>query len=95
MTPVIGYMKTLFIFVSLLLLAGCAGRPTLDELQSEAMVTGDWSEVEKRERLRVRSNALVGKRCSSGRILLCEEHGSGRICGCVPSSAAAGKVLGP
>ena len=88
-------MKFLFILMSVLLLAACAGRPTVEELTSEAMVTGDWSEVEKRERLSARSNALFGKHCPSGRILLCEEHGSGRACECVPSSAAAGKVLGP
>lgn len=33
-----------------LILAGCAStRPTLEELEDEALHTGDWSEVEKRE----------------------------------------------
>lgn len=87
--------KVLFVSELLLLLAACAGRPTLGELEGEAIVTGDWSEVEKRERIRARSNALFGKPCQNGRILLCEENGGGRECECVLSRAAAGKVLGP
>jgi len=88
-------MKNLFILVLVLLLAGCVGRPTVEELTSDAMISGDWSEVEKRERIRARSSALFGKQCSGGQLLLCEEHGSGRECECVRSSQAAGKVLGP
>ena len=87
--------KVLFVLALLLLLGACAGRPTLAELEGEAMVTGDWSKVEKRERIRARSDALFGKPCQNGRILLCEESGGGRECECVSSKVAAGKVLGP
>lgn len=34
-------------------LAACAGRPTLEELEAEALRTGDWSAVEQRERRRL------------------------------------------
>jgi hypothetical protein len=87
-------MKTLGI-VALIFLVGCAGRPSLEALEADATVTGDWTEVEKRERIRARSSSLFGKQCPGGLILLCEEHGSGRECECVPSIQAAGKVLGP
>ena len=95
MALVIACMKTFFILVLVLLLAGCAGRLTLAELTSEAMASGDWSEVEKRERVIARSNALFGQRCPEGRLLLCEEDGGGRVCECVSRSAGAGKVRGP
>lgn len=35
----------------LLILGGCASGPTLEELKQEALITGDWSEVEKKEKM--------------------------------------------
>lgn len=34
----------------LALMAGCSSGPTLQELKDEAMITGDWTLVEKREK---------------------------------------------
>ena len=44
---------------SLMVAAGCATQPTMDELEQEAAETGDWSRVEHRE---ARDKAWTGKR---------------------------------
>ena len=36
-------------FVCVMVLGGCGAYPTLEELEDEAMRTGDWSLVERRE----------------------------------------------
>ena len=37
--------------LALCLLVGCSTRPTIEELEAEALDTGDWSAVEKRQRM--------------------------------------------
>jgi hypothetical protein len=39
------------ILVTLLVVVGCAPRPTLEQLEDEASVTGEWATVEHREEL--------------------------------------------
>ena len=39
------------IVAALLILGGCSGYQTLEQLEDEALVSGDWSAVEKREEL--------------------------------------------
>ncbi len=41
-------------------LIGCAPVATLEELEAQAYVSGDWSEVEKRERIIARREARKG-----------------------------------
>jgi hypothetical protein len=43
-------MKFVFL-ISLMIVVACAPRPTLKELEEEALVTGDWEAVERREDL--------------------------------------------
>ena len=75
-------MKMLCVLL-LCFLAGCAGRMTLDELENEAIVTGDWSEVEQRERLLERRNKKLGPECPDGSMASCQEIGSSVRCDCV------------
>ena len=64
--------------------------PTLEELESEATMTGDWSRVEKRERIirdRLAYDAAVQYCKEFDKILLCYKRGV-RVdvqtdCGCV------------
>ena len=42
-------MKTLGVLM-IVVLAGCASKPTLTELEEQALATGDWTEVEAREK---------------------------------------------
>ena len=42
-------MKGLML-LTLMMLTGCASLTPLEQLESEAMVSGDWSKVDRRER---------------------------------------------
>ena len=63
-------MKHLFVF-GLILLAGCAAVPTMDELEAEAMQTGDWAKVEERELAQTRRMGSAQAECPEGYALLC------------------------
>lgn len=77
-------MKGITILV-LLLLSGCGTFTTLDQLEATAMLTGDWSEVEKRERIVERRKQRAGPQCPPGTIAYCQSHMSKNRCNCVKS----------
>ncbi len=79
-------MKPLLIAL-LCILAGCAARPTLEELESQAMLTGDWSAVERRERAIERRRQRAGIECPTGMTAYCEVHAGHRQCTCISSDA--------
>jgi hypothetical protein len=85
----------LIVTTCLAFLTACAGQPSLEELTKEALRTGDWTRVERRENAMSRVGSAVAARCPDGTTYFCEELGAARSCECVPSSALAGKVLGP
>jgi len=71
----------------LLLIAGCASRPSMEELEKEAQATGDWTAVQQRRVMdrkmgRVDPNQI----CASGYALLCEQKGEREECACVSSN---------
>jgi hypothetical protein len=75
------------IIISAIILNGCAGQ-SLEEMRDQAMITGDWSAVEKREarieeRLKWERAALACK--EQNKTLYCEHRGKRDIrnCGCV------------
>jgi|GEM_PF-6018175 len=58
-----------------LALSGCAGQ-SLEELETEALITGDWTRVEKREAKlneRKREAEMARKLCGD-KILVCKMH---------------------
>ncbi len=69
----------------LLFLVGCAHTKSLEQLENEAMLTGDWSEVEKRERLIARKAERQGisHKCPVGYISFCQTYTGHEQCGCV------------
>lgn len=69
------------IIIAVLILSGCGSSPSLEELEEEAMISGDWSEVEKRER-RLRQQNQVENDCESGMTLVCYDQGAGEECVC-------------
>jgi hypothetical protein len=81
-------MKTLAI-AALILLVGCAGRPTLEQLETEASISGDWTAVESRERMNARMRTDMEPKCPEGRYLLCEKKGEREICACELNRNAA------
>ena len=79
-------MKGILI-LALCLLAGCTVGPTLEQLESQALVTGDWSLVEKREAAIARRNTSPGINCPSGSIAYCERYRVRKPCSCIPQDA--------
>jgi hypothetical protein len=76
-------MKILGI-VALCLLAGCAARTPLAELEEEALMTGEWSEVEKHREMDKRMNRVdIQPDCPNGRTLVCYVQAKQEVCGCV------------
>lgn len=73
--------------LALVLLTGCAGYKPLVQLEAEALVSGDWSLVEQRERIIAKRNARSGATCPDGMISLCRTSFSNDECTCVKSRA--------
>ena len=75
-------MKLLYGLV-LAVLVGCSTSLSLDELEQEALATGDWSAVEKREKVIARSRGDAGPQCPSGSVKSCYEFGMKSECLCL------------
>ena len=76
----------IYVFAALLLslvLSGCAARPTLEDLEQQALVTGDWSAVESREGLIRRRVAARTSMCPEKQTQVCTELGADHDCYCV------------
>ena len=83
-------MKALGLAILLLVLGGCGSYQTLEELEQQAFVSGDWSEVEKRERIMAKRRARSGSMCGGGTTQYCETWGATSKCACVKSTALSG-----
>lgn len=73
------YTGVLLVF----LLGGCFSVPSLQQLEDQALVSGDWSDVEKRERVIARRLARQGPKCETGSLRLCRDYGVNDRCVCV------------
>jgi hypothetical protein len=71
------------LFLALCLLAGCTAGPTLEQLEAQALVTGDWSLVEKREAAIARRDTRPRINCPSGDVVYCETYRLRKPCSCV------------
>jgi len=69
--------------LALILLAGFATGPTMDELETQAFISGDWTAVEKRERAVARRELRSGNLCPYGYIAYCEQRVIEQVCTCV------------
>jgi hypothetical protein len=65
-----------------LTLSGCSSTTTLEELEAEAIASGDWSEVEKRERILRQQKRTPEFDCPEGFALVCVDGGAGEECAC-------------
>ena len=82
-------MKVLSL-MSLCLLVGYASKPSLEELEAEVSITGDWSAVENRERMNRRMGVQDERQCETGYMLMCNKRSAKEICSCVrPSDRAS------
>jgi hypothetical protein len=66
-------------------MAGCSGMVSMEELEAQAMITGDWSEVEKRERVLAKRSMRDGPSCPPGTTGYCEAAFGQEECYCVES----------
>ena len=76
-------MRNFVVLLALCALAGCSTGPTLEQLEEQALVTGDWSLVEKREATIARRNLRSGIACPSGYIGYCQVRLGSERCTCV------------
>lgn len=80
-------MKRLGILWALLLTVACAPTRTLEELEAEALQSGDWSLVEEREALIAKRNSRRPRQCPNGQVSLCEKSIGLYRCRCVGKAA--------
>ena len=78
-------MKVLLL-LGVFFLAGCMSRPTREELEAQAFLSGDWSAVEKREKRIARRHLIRGPQCPPGTMAFCERGWGQKRCGCVSNS---------
>ncbi len=76
-------MKTMITVTVVLLLTGCGAMKSMDQLEAEALLSGDWSAVEQRERQIARRNLNSNLYCPPGKIGYCEADFGREACGCV------------
>ena len=76
-------MKYISLLV-LIALVGCASPPTTDELEIDAVKTGDWSAVDDRERMNEKMRVTPKLRCPEHLMLLCYKDGEHEECFCQP-----------
>ena len=75
-------MKILSV-LALILMAGCTVSPTMDELEAQAMLTGDWSAVERRENSVARRKFRIGGDCPANYMNYCESGLGEKRCSCI------------
>ena len=74
-------MRTI-VWLMVWLAVGCTSSPTLEELEDEALRTGNWEAVERRERLMERRNGPAAPNCAKGQTKYCVEDGFSVECTC-------------
>ena len=78
-------MKVL-VLLGVIFLTGCGSTQSLEVLEQQAFISGDWSAVEQRERIIARRIARKGPQCPSGQVAYCEDRYGQARCGCVDNS---------
>ena len=78
-----------------ILLAGCGSVTPMEDLERQALLTGDWSAVEKRERMLDRQAIARREHCPSGTISYCVEEFGRSKCSCVGRSALRAALFQP
>ena len=70
-----------------LILAACVQAKTLEELEAEALQTGDWSLVEEREAVIAKRAARRQSPCPDGAVSYCDKSIGSHRCQCVAKAA--------
>lgn len=80
-------MKVFVLFLTALFVAGCGTYTPMEQLEQQALLTGDWSAVEKRERMLLRRKMRQGNVCTAGKVAVCEGMITADRCVCVESAS--------
>ena len=80
------------ILVVLGVLAGCVGQPSLEELEAEALATGDWTAVERREGILSWRNRNKNN-CQEGSTRICTGPEITTRCECLNPRSIKGAAL--
>jgi hypothetical protein len=75
------------IILALSFLVGCAPMVPLEQLETQALLTGDWTAVEKHERIIAVRNRHSRIQCPPGTIAYCVTYFMDERCSCVSSKA--------
>ena len=81
-------MRVLLI-IGAIFMGGCGSFVTMEELQEQAMLTGDWSAVEQREKILARRAERRGPSCNNGRVAYCEIRMGDKVCRCMDRETLA------
>ena len=82
LSPTVRNDMRALILLTVLLSAGCTSSPTLEELEDEALRTGNWEAVEEREALIERRDGKPEEDCPKGQTQICVDNGSSTDCSC-------------
>ncbi len=80
-------MKRVGVLLLFICLGGCGSYHTLEELDDQAILTGDWSEVEYREAKMARWRPSARAACPSGLMMYCVDPGGDKRCSCVSANS--------
>ena len=87
-------MRGIVFVFALCVLAGCSTGPSLEELEAQALVTGDWSRVEQREARIARRKQRSGISCPPGSVGYCQPFMSEMNCSCVSQESVYSLLSG-
>ena len=85
-------LARLLLVAGMVTMMGCAStQPTMAQLEAEALATGDWTAVERRERNQ--ANAFSGVPDCPGRMVAtCERFGVKQRCTCLTQAAVRSRM---
>ena len=76
----------LMLLLGAVFLTGRVSMPTLEQLEEQAFLTGDWSAVEQREKLIAKRDSRRGMKCPTYMVAYCEQRLGQKRCACVSKS---------
>ena len=86
--------RNVTILICISFLSGCAAAVPMAELEAEALRSGDWSAVEKRERLLAKRDRNKIGSCPRGATNLCVKKMGDMVCQCVDRMSVQGMLSG-
>ncbi len=87
-------MKRITMLICLLTLTGCGTYVPMEELRAQALRSGDWTAVERREAAVAKRAARHGAQCPKGSMLMCQARVGDNKCVCVDRNSMTRMMTG-